>query len=177
MMYKAVFKISDLPQAYVGYTSGADWNGWATPYFEIADAKRVMTDNNEIGQYHMQYDEINDKFYTVDEEGREFEIWQGEDIKTEEGIKHLYGIGAYSWIWDELTEETRRYLAEVVENLIYELDTYGYRDVGIDRDEMVEVINAQLKDPNTYRKVYEIWNHELLDADGKFDALCNCLRG
>ena len=59
-MKKAVFTIGEYPKAYIGYTSGKLWNGWATPAFELTEAKRVAEGFNETAEYPMQYDEIYD---------------------------------------------------------------------------------------------------------------------
>ena len=174
-MHKAVFTIGEEPQAYIGYTSGRLWNGWATPYFEIAEAKRVAEDFNKCAEYPMQYDEIYDQFYILDTETTELETWKGEDIQTTEGIKHLYGIGAYSWVWDEATDRDNNYLAQEIEDFIYEYDTYGYRDVGIEREEMVEAIKEQLKELTTFQQAYEVWHNEELSQDEKFDKLSKLL--
>ena len=123
----------------------------------------------------MKYDEVYDQFYILDMETEELEKWKGEDIQTTEGIKHLYGIGAYSWVWDETTKEDCRCLAERIEDFIYEYDTYGYRDVGIERDEMVEAIKEQLKELTTFQKVYEVWHNEELNQDERFEELSKLL--
>lgn len=100
-MHKAIFTIGEHPKAYIGYTSGKSWNGWATPYFELDEAKRVAEDFNETAEFPMQYDEVYDQFYILDTETSDLETWQGIDMPTAKGIKHLYGIGAYSWMWEE----------------------------------------------------------------------------
>ena len=174
-MRKAVFTIGEYPKAYIGYTSGRLWNGWATPYFEKEEAMRVAEGNNETAEYPMQYDEIYDQFYVLDTEIAELETWKGEDIQTAEGIKHLYGIGAYSWVWDEATDRDCNYLAQEIEDFLYEYDTYGYRDVGIDREETVKQIKTQLKELTTFQQVYEIWNDEELNQDERFDRLSKLL--
>ena len=87
-MRKAVFTIGEYPKAYIGYTAGRLWNGWATPYFEKDEAIRVMTDYNECAEYPMQYDEVYDQFYILDTESGELEKWEGIDYPTAEGIKH-----------------------------------------------------------------------------------------
>lgn len=170
-MHKAVFTIDCFPKAYIGYTSGRLWNGWATPYFERDEAIRVMEGNNETAEYPMQYDEIYDQFYVLDTDTTELEVWKGEDIKTEEGIKHLYGIGAYCWIWDEVNDDDCLYLAQSVEDFIWEYDTYESKDQYADRAELVEVIQLQLKEPATFKQVYEIWHNEDLTEEAKFEAL------
>lgn len=174
-MKRAVFTIGDYPKAYIGYTSGRLWNGWATPYFELEEAKRVAEGFNECAEYPIQYDEVYDQFYILDMETEELEKWKGEDIHTEEGIKHLYGIGAYSWVWDEATDRDNNYLAQSIEDFIYEYDTYGYRDVGIEREEMVEAIKNQLKELTVFQQTYEIWHTEELNQDERFDKLSKLL--
>ena len=174
-MRKSVFTIGEEPYAYIGYTSGRLWNGWATPHFALDEAKRVAEGFNECAEYPMEYDEIYDQFYILDKETEELEKWKGEDIQTPEGIKHLYGIGAYSWVWDEATDQDCKWLAEGIEDFLYEYDTYGYRDVGIDREEMVEAIKLQLKELTTFQQAYEVWHNEDLSSDERFDKLSKLL--
>lgn len=174
-MRKAVFTIDCFPKAYIGYTSGKLWNGWATPYFEKEEAIRVMEGNNETAQYPMQYDEVYDQFYTLDTEDGELETWKGEYIITDEGVKKLYGIGAYCWIWDEVIDQDHHYLAEKIDDFIYEYDTYSYRDTGIDREEMVEAIKEEFKELKTFQQVYEIYHNEDLSQDEKIDELSKVL--
>lgn len=172
-MRQAVFTIDCYPKAYIGYTSGKLWNGWATPYFEKEEAIRVAEGFNECAEFPMQYDEIYDQFYARYDD--DYEIWKGEDIQTADGIKHLYGIGAYCWIWDEANDQDRLHLAQWIEDFIYEFDTYEYRDVGIDREEMVEAIKEQLKELNIFKQAYEIWHNEDLSQDERFEKLSKLL--
>ena len=104
------------------------------------------------------------------------ETWKGIDVQTEEGIKHLYDIGAYSWVWDEATDQDNNYLAEWVEDFIYEYDTYESKDQYSDREEMVEAIKRQLKDLNAFQQVYEILYNEDLSAEARFEALGGILK-
>ena len=174
-MHKSVFTIGEYPKAYIGYTAGKLWNGWATPYFALEEAKRVAEGFNECAEYPIEYDNIYDQFYILDKETEELEKWKGEDIPTAEGIKHLYGIGAYSWVWDEANDHDYKYLAEGIDDFIYEYDTYGYRDVGIDREEMVKEITNQLRELTTFQQVYEVWHNEDLSQDERFEALSKLL--
>ena len=174
-MYKAVFTIGEYPQAYIGYTSGRTWNGWATPHFEFAEAKRVAEGFNECAEYPMKYDEAKDLFYILDKETEELEYWQGTNYHTAEGIKKLYGIGAYSWVWDEANDYDYLYLAQEIEDFIYECDTYGYRDVGIDRKEMVEEIKNQLRELTVFKQAYELRHNEELSQDERFEELSKLL--
>ena len=172
MMHSVVFTFDDYPKAYIGYTSNDDWNGWATPHFELAEALRVMADYNDDTDNPMYYDDESDTFYIAETECVSGAIWEGCNCQTDDGVKHLYGIGAYYWMWDRATSY---YLAEVIEDFIYELDTYGYRDTGVDREEMVESIRTQLNDVSVFRQTYEIWHDESLTADEKFDKLSELL--
>ena len=173
-MKQLVFTIGEEPQAYIGYTSGRLWNGWATPYFEKEEATRVMRDFNKDAETLMCYDEEADTFRIAETECTDEEVWVGKDYQTDDGIKHLYGIGAYSWVWEFVDDRDCLYLAQVIEDFIYEFDTYGYRDVGIDRAEMVEQIKTQLKELTVYKQAYELW-HKELDDDAKFEELSKLL--
>ena len=134
-MRKTVFTIGEYPEAYIGYTSGRLWNGWATPYFELDEAMRVMQGFNETAEYPMQYDEVYDQFYILDTETTELEVWKGENCQTAEGMKHLYGIGAYCWVWDE---ETTAPVAKAIDEL------FSDYDVAADYDDITEALqNAE----------------------------------
>ena len=171
MMTKNVFTIGEYPKAYIGYTSGRLWNGWATPYFEFAEAKRVAEGFNETAEHPMQYDEVYDQFYILNTETTELETWKGEDIHTAKGIKHLYGIGAYSWVWDKATDQDCNYLAQQIEDFLYEYDTYECQDQYADREELVEKIKTQLMDLTTFQQIYELWHGEELTEEELFNAL------
>lgn len=175
-MYKAVFTIDVAPKAYIGYTAGNDWNGWATPYFEIAEALRIMEIYNKETDNPMHYNEDTDTFYIAETEYTAEVNWKGKNYQTDEGIKHLYGIGAYSWIWDEATEEDCNFLVDEIEDFLYEYDTYEYRDQGSDREEVIDKITYELKDLAVFQQVYEIWYNENLSRDERFDALSKVLK-
>lgn len=170
-MHKAIFTIGECPKAYIGYTSGKLWNGWATPYFEKEEAIRVAEGFNECAEFPMQYDEVYDQFYVLDTETSDLETWKGEDILTNEGIKHLYGIGAYSWVWDEATDRDSNYLAQAIEDFIFEYDTYESKNQYSNREEMVKAIKNQLKELTVFQRIYEIWHNEELSAEAKFEEL------
>ena len=119
MIHKAIFTISEYPKAYIGYTSGKLWNGWATPSFELEESKLVAEGFNECAEYPIEYDEVYDQFYILDKETMELETWKGIDVQTPEGIKHLYGIGAYSWVWDEESAES---VAKGIDDLFWDYD-------------------------------------------------------
>ena len=162
-MRKSLFNI-DGGQVYVGYTSGRLWNGWATPYFPLAEALKIQAEWNDE-ENPMTYDEVNDIF-RIHYDGDDYDYtWEGEDIKTVDGIKHLYGIGAYSHIWDELGEDDKRYLAEQINEFIADYNPYEYRDVVEDEDTMINALIKQFSDFDTFARCYELMNNARLNAD------------
>ena len=158
MLKKAVFTISEYPKAYIGYTNGDDWNGWATPFFEYAEAIKITEGFNECAEYEMKYDEIYEQFYILDTESGELETWQGKDYETSDGIKHLYGIGAYCWIWDEANVIST---ATSIRNLLLDFD------IDVDRKSIYD----KLQDFNKLRSAIEI-----LRADEKAEIKIQKLR-
>lgn len=66
-------------------------------------------------------------------------------------------------------------IAKAIEEFLYEYDTYGYRDVGIDREEVVNLITIQLKELTVCQKVSEVWQNKELSADEMFDELSKIL--
>ena len=162
-MRKALFNI-DGGQVYVGYTSGRLWNGWATPYFPLDEAKKIQAEWNDE-ENPMTYDEVNDIF-RIHYDGDDYDYtWEGEDTQTVDGKLHLYGIGAYSHIWDELDEDDKRYLAEQINEFVEDYNPYEYRDVVDDEDEMINALIAQFTDLNTFARCYEIMNNARLNSD------------
>ena len=176
-MNKKVFTIGNYENTYVGYTDGSKWNGWATPYFTYLTALEVMYDYNEcVGEERMKYDPIYDQFYILDKESGELEVWKGKQYATEEGIVCLYGIGAYSWVWDEITDYDIKNIAMEIEDFIWEFDTYHYQDECIDRMQTVDSIIAQLKDFNTLKQAIRIFYNDDLTEELKFEKLGGILR-
>ena len=102
-MNKAVFTIDNIAEAYIGYTDGTLWNGWSTPYFEKSEALALMNNYNKNGDadFRITFDPIEYTFTLYAGEPEPSDWWQGHAYHTEEGVKWLYGIGAYSWVWDK----------------------------------------------------------------------------
>ena len=112
-MRKTRFGNDSNEEEFVGYTTGALWNGWATPYFtkEVAD-EIVRIQNQGYTDWGMDRNEYY-AVYNAEKDQYEFhnpdldwpDVFEGEDCETVDGVLHLYGIGAYCWIWDEIEEE------------------------------------------------------------------------
>ena len=168
-MYKCVFTIGDYENAYVGYTDGSKWNGWATPYFTYLTALEVMYDYNEcVGEEIMKYDPIYDQFYILNKESEELEVWKGKQYATEGGIVCLYGIGAYSWVWDEITDYDIDSSARGIEDFLWEFNPYEHRDQYDIREELTNKIKSQLKELNTLRDAIMLFYCNSLTEELKY---------
>ena len=168
-MRKALFTISDGP-VYIGYTNGDLWNGWATPYFTLEEAQKIQTEFSQGTDFPMLYDVAKDEFRIKYDDDEPY-IWKGEDIQTVDGELHLYGIGAYSHIWDELTDPDKRYLAEIISDFLYDCDPYTYSDEYIEADEVIDSIIAQFDDIEMFAKAHSIMNSDSLGSDEKLNEL------
>lgn len=175
-MYKTIFTIGEVAKAYIGYTKGQLWNGWATPYFEFSEAIEIMQDFNKCADNLMKYDETYDQFYVWDEGNDDYEMWKGKDYATDEGIKHLYGIGAYSWVWEFINDDDIHSLAQRIEDFIWEYDTYHYQDECLDRMQTVEKIETQLKEFTTLKKTIGVFYNDDLTEEMKFEKLGGILK-
>lgn len=169
-MRKALFQINDGP-IYMGYTSGARWNGWATPYFTLEEAQKLQAEWSENTECPMLYDVTKDLFILQYEDDDEPYVWEGEDIKTEDGIKHLYGIGAYSHIWDDLGDEDKRYLAQQINDFLYDYDPYDYEDNVDDADDFIDELIELFADINKFAKAHRIMNGNWSDKDAIYTQL------
>lgn len=165
-MRKAAFALCADHNAYVGYTSGRLWNGWSTPYFTIKEALRLQYNiSNSFTDTPMLYDATKDEFYIKYDGYDEPYIWKGEDIQTVDGIKHLYGIGAYSHMWDEIDDAIKRSLAEQICEFLTEYDIDLYEDHYECGDDFLEDILDSLADIDTFAKAYTIMNNDNLGSD------------
>jgi hypothetical protein len=172
MLKKNVFTIGGFEYPHIGYTSGARWNGWATPCFEIDEALAVMKEfNADDPEFPMFYDKTTDSFCIDNTEDKIFEEWKGENIETEDGIKHLYDIGAYSWVWEDTTEYDIYTIAQKIEDFLYEYNTYEYKDNYDNRELVVEEIKNQLKEFKTLKQIIKILYAEELKEEELYNAL------
>lgn len=128
MFRKTVFAIDNLNCPAVGYTEGKLWNGWATPYFPLEEAIRVMEDFNKASDIPMHFSEELDAFILYDDSWNHYEIWKGANYTTDEGIKHLYSIGAFSWVWDEWSaKEIAKLIRFMLEDYEIEMSSEAIR--------------------------------------------------
>ena len=153
MYKKAVFSIEGFDKAFIGYTDGTRWNGWAEPFFEIDEAFTIMQKNNVDGATPIFYMEETDSFIIVEEEPYAV---KGRNFTTEDGIKHLYGIGAGCWVWDE---EIPKDMALTMAYRYLEVDTLYYNLVDVEN--LAKVLEKRLQDTHKLRDAVTIW----LDKD------------
>jgi hypothetical protein len=96
--YSAEFYAEWIEKAYVGWTTGERWNGWATPHFEFDEAMRYARDAGNT-----RYDRLGHAFITDIEGWDEPEIDQALVITVpDRGRLTVYPIGSGSWTWSEV---------------------------------------------------------------------------
>ena len=92
------FALEGTEGTFAAWTDGTDWNGWAMPRFEFADAQLLIA---ALGKDVSKYDATADAFITTMQGGDE-ETWPAEIIHLPDGgTVKVYAIGAGSWIWEE----------------------------------------------------------------------------
>ena len=163
-MRKALFYIDGGP-IYTGYTNGDRWNGWATPYFTLEEAQRLQAEFNQGDGLRMFYDCQADKFILQYDDDDEPYIWEGEDIQTVDGKLHLYGIGAYSHIWDELDKGDKHYLAQTISEFLQDFDPYEWNCQDYDEYEVIDELIAQFADLEVFAKAYTIMDTERVEDE------------
>lgn len=172
-MRKSVFYIDGGP-AYIGYTNGDRWNGWATPYFTLEEAQKIQAEFSQGVDYPMLYDVNKDEFRIQYDDDEPY-IWKGEDIQTVDGKLHLYGIGAYSHIWDEVDDDDKCYLAQTISEFLQDFDPYEWNDQDYDEYEVIDELIAQFANLEVFAKAHTIMNTERKE-DEIFEKLSEVLR-
>jgi hypothetical protein len=84
-----------------GWTRGERWNGWECPRFEKAEALAIIAAIKEQGAvvaYDAEADVIRYRLEGAEDEDTEVPAFQ---METAEGVKTVYALGAWSWIWSE----------------------------------------------------------------------------
>jgi hypothetical protein len=103
LFHRAKFSLMDSKDHFSGWTNGEDWNGWATPHFELAEAERLIAwlKNAKAG-----FDSERDAFVTMLPDGEE-EVWFAQSVAITDGSRiKVYPIGADSWCWEEVEGRT-----------------------------------------------------------------------
>lgn len=106
-MRKTRFVIDTNEDIYEGYTDGTLWNGWECPWFTKEVADKMVRDFIRDGG-EAKYDPKTDSYTFLGENWGSKDVFDGDDVETEDGIQHLYPIGAWCWIWDEVEKEEEK---------------------------------------------------------------------
>ena len=102
---KSMFAIEDGPE-YIGYTTGEGWKVYESPYFEKEVVEQIFIDTEDVV---WGYNERQDyyTYYLLDhsiKDVNDLPVVRGTFIETIEGTKHVYQLGAGSWIWNEKSD-------------------------------------------------------------------------
>lgn len=96
------FTIDGLTGIYQGFTRGETWNGFAVPYFPLAEARRVADDYaaqpaGPDGQTAAVYDADLDVVRLYDPSSEAWDEYGPVDVEG----RHLYPVGAQYWTWED----------------------------------------------------------------------------
>lgn len=87
----------DPSAVFHGYTTGDDWNGFVTPFFDRAEADRISAWLDRVDdEMRVAWVEAADTFVVTEGDAAYPVATMADD---DHGI--LYGVGAYSWTWVE----------------------------------------------------------------------------
>ena len=105
MWTKGRFSICDSVD-FPGYAKeGENWNGWACPAFTKTTCIKILKDRPNL-RWH--YDRKTDAFLVSEVLPEEFnDNYMGFDIKIGKKTVHVYAVGAFAWVWDEVEQFCR----------------------------------------------------------------------
>ncbi len=93
------FALAELDEVFNGWSNGRLWNGSEMPWFETAEAERLLA---WLGDGRARFDPKRDAFLTVNQDDEE-EVWGAEVITITDGSRiKAYPVGAGAWIWEEV---------------------------------------------------------------------------
>jgi hypothetical protein len=98
----ATFSCDAFSDELPGYTNKQRWNGWSMPYFPLTSGKaleKLLPD--------LKFDEAQDAF-VYSPEGGDVEAFPSTVIRVFDRDLKVYPIGAGSWCWDQVDEESHR---------------------------------------------------------------------
>lgn len=77
---------------YNGYHDASeDWNGWACPYFEQEEVDKMEADG--------LVKKVEGGYVDAYEDEADAEVFEPVQKVTTDGMKMLYPIGSYYWVW------------------------------------------------------------------------------
>lgn len=107
MLVKGKFEIDGAGVWRGWHNPEVDWNGWACPCFVGVVAEDILQKICESNIWiHCDWDKQGDvyRYWESDDTGDYLDMleWTGEDVEVEGDMAHVYWIGAYAWIWNEV---------------------------------------------------------------------------
>lgn len=124
---KSMFAIEDGPE-YVGYTTEEMWKVHACPYFEKEVIEQIFIDIEDVvWGYNEREDYFN--YHLLDhsvEDVNDLPVVQGTFIETIEGTKHVYQLGAGSWVWTDKCDFEKYILSASTSHLWKDEYIVGY---------------------------------------------------
>ena len=101
----SMFTIDEGP-VFSGYTQDYYWNGWECPTFDRENTEKILAWVASTGCETL-FNEDEDAAVVIDPNNDgEAEVFEGYDISVDGETIHVYAVGAYSWIWDEVAAES-----------------------------------------------------------------------
>ena len=101
----SIFYLDGLPGRFEGYEDPTyTWNGASVPYFTKRAADLLSAEFNSYDWIRVRYIPSEDVYVAhFLDDGTRY-TYEGEDIETIDGMKHLYPLGSGEWLW--MTEAT-----------------------------------------------------------------------
>ena len=101
------FAVDGLAGTFNGYARDETWNGFAVPYFPLAEARRVAQayaaqPAGLDGQTEAEYDAGRDLVRLYDPSSGEWDDYRPVDVDGQA----LYPVGARYWTWEEVERHT-----------------------------------------------------------------------
>lgn len=97
------FVIDGVDGVFAGFTRGESWNGWAVPYFTLAEALRVAEGYaaqpaGPDGQALAEHDAERSLIRLYDPSNGEWDEYGPVEMEGHQ----LYPVGAQGWTWEEV---------------------------------------------------------------------------
>jgi len=123
-----LFSIND-GDVFQGWTRGETWNGWACPRFERDAALRIVASMNDELPDTMAYDDATMVItYIPDGDLDAKDEWLPELLETAEGPRFVYAIGAWAWVWDDVTDDHQPEPDKDMDGTFYHRPDFDTRD-------------------------------------------------
>jgi len=99
---KTVFYLEGVDGRFIGYEDPTHgWNGAAIPYFPRESVDAIIRSFDSVPEVSILYDRSKDAYIIIEDMNGEMERTgvEGLDYETVDGVRHLYCIGGWEWLW------------------------------------------------------------------------------